>query len=171
MSPAPALKRFSHALFSLVMMLTSSVAANASDETIEQAILASVQGFADAWNRGDMDGYLNHYRQDGALSIYMSAGQLIGAEEIRRVYQASYPTPEKMGNFSTADVTVRLVSPELALARGNFEHRFTDKTVRGNFSLVWQKFADQGWKIIHEHTARKQVLMVEVPAQNGAADS
>jgi hypothetical protein len=63
-----------------------------------------------------------------------------------------------MGEFATTNVTVRVAAPKLAIARGNFEHIFADETVLGNFTQVWQKFDEEGWKIVHEHTARAQVV-------------
>lgn len=125
---------------------------------LKQAILERVDSFSRTWNSGDMTGYLAHYRPDAEFGLLSSGGELYGIEPVREVFTSTWDTAEAMGQFHTSAVDVRVLTPTVAVARGQFEHHFIDHTVIGNFTLVWQHFADTGWQIVQEHTARKRVI-------------
>jgi len=130
----------------------------ADDESIKATILANIKNISVVWNSGDMDGYLANYRQDDGLAVYSSGGEMRGAKVVNNVYRTSWSTVEEMGQFDTSDSVVNVLSPNVAVVHGLFEHRFPDKTLQGNYSMVWQFEEGDGWKIVHEHTARKQII-------------
>ena len=60
-----------------------------------------------------------------------------------------------MGALSYSKMTVRMLSPEIALMTGKFELKRTAEgggDATGRFTLVWKRTA-QGWKIIHDHSS------------------
>ena len=89
----------------------------------------------------------------------MTGGMLIGANTVNELYRGIWgQSKTDMGNFNTSDMTIRVLTPEIAIIRGLFKHVFEHEIVTGNFSQVWQKLGDDNWKIVHEHTARQDVF-------------
>ena len=63
-----------------------------------------------------------------------------------------------MGDFTVDSLEVRLLTDDVAVASGAFEHVFAELTVRGSFSHVLKKQDDGRWLIEHEHTSRTEVI-------------
>ncbi len=142
-----------------IVLLTAACGAseqNESAQNLEQALTEKTQNFSAIWNKADLAGYLGQYRQDDSFSLYYSGGRNLGIEAVGELYNTNWPTEEKMGKFYISDVTVNVLSPNVALTHGLFTHHFTEKTVDGNFTLVWVK-EGENWMIAHEHTARIKV--------------
>lgn len=147
-------------------VLTYSVAASETSNTqlgdphgtaVINVIVEKTRNFSKIWNSGDLAGYIEEYEQRDDLGLYYSGGQTIGLEAIHQLYHGTWPTEAKMGKFDIHDVNVRVISPTVALAHGTFQHRFPDKTVDGNYTLVWTLNDNGEWKIAHEHSARIKV--------------
>jgi len=134
------------------------VAEPADDGAIRATILDKIKHISEVWNSGDMDGYLANYRQNDDLSIYFAGGELVGSKEINELYRGTWSTVEKMGQFETSNSVIHVLSPTIVVIHGLFEHRFPGKTLQGNYSMVWQLEEGDGWKIVHEHTARKAIM-------------
>ncbi|MBJ89634.1 MAG: hypothetical protein CMO98_07190 [Woeseia sp.] len=127
--------------------------------SIASEILSQIEAHKSDWNSGDMQGYLDNYTQDETLSVLMTGGMLIGANTVNELYRGIWgQSKTDMGNFNTSDMTIRVLTPEIAIIRGLFKHVFEHEIVTGNFSQVWQKLGDDNWKIVHEHTARQDVF-------------
>ncbi|MFZ9755727.1 MAG: hypothetical protein ACO3DK_06835 [Bacteroidia bacterium] len=52
-----------------------------------------------AWNRGDIDGFMQGYWKSDSLQFITSKGLKTGWETVRQGYHRSYPTREKMGSL------------------------------------------------------------------------
>ena len=122
--------------------------------TIENEILALTKKLSTDWNAGGMDAYLDAYSDDVEMSLLFQNRVIATKQELTDFFTATWATEEAMGDFETDQVGVRQIAPGTAIARGQFEHRFTHETVRGAFTHVWQKTNAGSWKIIHEHTSR-----------------
>ena len=147
----------------VLSVLTFSVAAeepgsaqskNIQDSSTIKAIIAKTQNFSKIWNSGNLGAYVAEYEQLDNVGLYYSGGQTVGIGAIRKLYEDTWPTEEKMGKFDIHDVNVRIIAPTVALAHGTFQHRFPDKTVDGNYTLAWILHESGEWKIAHEHSAR-----------------
>jgi len=130
---------------------------NIQDSSTIEVIIAKTRNFPGIWNSGNLSAYIAEYDQLDNLGLYYSGGQTVGIEAIRKLYDDTWPTEEKMGKFDIHDVNVRIIAPTVALAHGTFQHRFPDKTVDGNYTLVWVLHQSGEWKIAHEHSARINV--------------
>ncbi len=121
------------------------------------AIVAVLQASAEAWNRGDLDGFLQPYLDSSETTFMTAPGVIHGLGTIRERYRAHYFTagavPPTLLRFD--DVTVRPLGAEYALMTGRFH--LTNRTTgapadSGNFTLVWHR-TPAGWKIIHDHSS------------------
>lgn len=143
-------------LFTALVALMPAWAGTEAD-----AVETVVRGLQTDWNRADMSAYLAAYRQDEDLRLVFGGGSLKGWDSVNSVFREEYPDEDRMGKFTIDALEVRLLSPEVAIANGTFEHVFPHQTVRGAFSHVLQKHGDGRWVIEHEHVSRGEVVAHE----------
>lgn len=126
-------------------------------EPVAASVVAVLQASADAWNRGDLDGFLEPYLDSSETTFMTGPGVIHGLGTIRERYRAHYFTaagrPPTLLRFS--DLDVRPLGAGHALMTGRF-HLTTRATGApadsGNFTLVWRR-TPHGWKIIHDHSS------------------
>lgn len=150
-----------YALSFLIVVLSHTVIAadistddNAGVE--KQAISRLITTLNEDWNRGDMAAYLNAYWQDERFILVSGNNVRTGWKTMSDLFYKAYPNPVKMGKFYVKSLSIKMLTPNLALASGRWEHQFVDERVEGAFTHIVQLFDQQGWKIIHEHTSRAQ---------------
>ncbi|HEX6749272.1 MAG TPA: nuclear transport factor 2 family protein [Longimicrobium sp.] len=118
---------------------------------IEQVLQASAQ----AWNRGDLDGFLLPYLNSDQTT-FVGRDVVHGVPAIRETYLSSWwrgGTPTL--NLAYNRIDVRPLGRDYALAVGHWV--VTDKntgqeTRTGIFSLTMVR-TPQGWRIIHDHSS------------------
>ncbi|MBI4904696.1 MAG: nuclear transport factor 2 family protein [Acidobacteria bacterium] len=110
---------------------------------------------AAAWNRGDIDGFMKTYEASPDTVFAGASGITKGHDKVLARYKTKYPTKAIMGALHFTDVTVRMLTPDLASVTGQY-HLQRSKEAGGDasgwFTLVMKK-TPQGWKIIHDHTS------------------
>ena len=126
-------------------------AATADDTAKEIEAVLSRQ--AEAWNRGDIDGFMEHYWKSEALT-FSSGGQTTrGWKSTKENYQRRYPTQEKMGRLTFSELEITTLGENAALVLGHWRLARDESPVGGNFSLVCRKI-DGKWVIVHDHTSK-----------------
>lgn len=109
---------------------------------------------AEAWTRGDLEGYLDDYAIDA--TFVGSSGLTRGRDRIREAYVRGYWStgmPEDGLRFRLLEV--RTVGPTTALAVGRYilyDRDTAATTATGLFSLTLRRGPD-GWKIVHDHSS------------------
>ena len=104
-----------------------------------------------AWNHGDLQGYMQGYWKNDSLVFVGSRGLTYGWQNTLDNYKKSYPTTEKMGILEFSDLQVKRLNKKSALVYGKWKLIRKEDTPGGIFSLVFQKI-NQEWKIISDHT-------------------
>jgi ketosteroid isomerase-like protein len=107
---------------------------------------------ADAWNRGDIDGFMRPYWQSERLTFSSEGHTRRGWAETKTRFEKRYPTPERMGRLRFSDLEVHVLGERAALVLGRWHLTREPDSVGGNFSLVFE-LIDGEWKIIHDHTS------------------
>ena len=112
-----------------------------------------LQKQAAAWNRGDIDGFMEHYWKSDDLTFSSGGKTTRGWQTTKDNYKLRYPTRERMGRLTFDQLEAFPLGETAALLLG---HWHLDRTgpVGGNFSLVFRKI-DGAWVIVHDHTSRK----------------
>lgn len=103
----------------------------------------------DAWNKGDLDGYLSHYK-DAPDTQAVLATLVRGIDNIRSAYKANFPNKDSMGSIEDSEVEVRAMGDNFALATGKYHlirSRKAGGEVSGTFTELFEK-TPAGWKII-----------------------
>lgn len=114
-----------------------------------------LQASADAWNRGDVDGFLLPYHRSPELSFVGSDDIVRGFSALRARYQGGYFDSGLPPRLRFTDLEVRPLGESNALMLGRYtlEDRSGGAvTSTGIFTLVWGRTPD-GWRILHDHTS------------------
>jgi ketosteroid isomerase-like protein len=154
-----------HSTFSLIVIpfllgLSISASAQPSNETRSKAVIRAVlDAQASAWNRGDVDGYMNGY--DRSPNTEFVSGDTItrGWQQVLDRYKQRYDTRDKMGVLTFSDLEITVLSNDAALALGRWRlQRLVGPSLRtnaephGTFTLLFRK-TKAGWRIVHDHTS------------------
>jgi len=125
------------------------------------AIVEVLRAQQDAWNRGDLEGFLRGY-DPGPDLVFTSGGQIRrGFAETRARYQARYggDGQRTMGHLEFEILEVRLLGQAGAIVLGRWHLTFPaaasspDNAASGGvFSLAFLRSA-AGWRIVHDHTS------------------
>ena len=114
-----------------------------------QSVLSVQQ---DAWNRGDIDAFMNGYARS-ASTVFISEDEVTrGWETVRDRYRVKYSDRTKMGTLSFSEIEVTVLSPETAVVLGRWRLKRTNDEPRGRFTLIFKRLPE-GWRIIHDHTS------------------
>jgi uncharacterized protein (TIGR02246 family) len=123
------------------------------DAAIRHVLAESAAG----WNRGDINGFLESYRNSPKTIFVTSEGVLRGLQQIRARYAKKYVTPDrgKMGVLTFTHLEVHPLGRNYALAIGQW-HLERSAANGGNaggyFTLTFEK-TSAGWRIIVDHTS------------------
>jgi len=106
----------------------------------------------DAWNRGDIDGFMNGYARS-ASTVFISEETIRrGWQTVRDRYKKKYSSRAKMGTLMFSDLEITLLSPDSAVASGRWKLKRINDQPHGRFTLIFRHLPE-GWRIVHDHTS------------------
>ncbi len=115
-------------------------------------IRAVIQAQQEAWNRGDIDGFMNGYARSKS-TIFVSEDTVTrGWQTVRDRYKKKYSDREKMGTLKFSTLEIKPLGADSAVALGRWKLKRTKDQPHGRFTLIFRKTAD-GWRIVHDHTS------------------
>jgi beta-aspartyl-peptidase (threonine type) len=139
----------------LVLLIAAyASAAQDSSEAQKSAIRTLLSHQVDAWNRGDLEGFMAGYWNSQELTFFSGDKVTRGWQPTLQRYRDKYQAAGKeMGKLDFFDLRVEMMGPNTAFVRGHWHLVMKNKQESGGlFTLVLRKFPD-GWKIIHDHTS------------------
>jgi uncharacterized protein (TIGR02246 family) len=114
-----------------------------------QSVLRAQQ---DAWNRGDIDGFMNGYARS-ASTVFVSEDEVRrGWETVRERYREKYSDRAKMGTLAFSEIEVSMLSPDAAVVLGRWRLKRSNDQPHGRFTLIFQKLPE-GWRTVLDHTS------------------
>ena len=106
----------------------------------------------DAWNRGDIDAFMNGYARSRS-TIFVSEGTVRrGWETVRDRYRKKYSDRAKMGLLTFSDLEITTLGSDAAVALGRWKLKRAHDQPYGRFTLIFRKTA-AGWRIVDDHTS------------------
>jgi uncharacterized protein (TIGR02246 family) len=106
----------------------------------------------EAWNRGDIDGFMNGYARS-ASTVFVSEDTIRrGWETVRERYRKKYSDRAKMGTLAFSDLEITLLSPDAAVVLGRWSLKRANDQPHGRFTLIFKRLPE-GWRIVHDHTS------------------
>lgn len=107
----------------------------------------------EAWNRRDLEGFMQAYWHSPDLTFYSGGTVVSGWEPTLERYRNRYQSEgREMGHLDFSDLKIELLGPSAAFVRGRFHLKMTSGESGGLFTLTFRKLAG-GWKIVHDHTS------------------
>ena len=127
--------------------------AHAQDNSkIVSEIRAVLEAQQQAWNRGDIDAFMNGYWRS-EKTVFVSGDEVTrGWQKVLDRYKAKYSDRGKMGALTFSEIEITPLSNDAAIALGSWKLNRANDLPHGRFSLIFRRFPD-GWKIIHDHTS------------------
>ena len=127
-------------------------AAPEQTSTSEAEIQSVLTAQQDAWNRGDIDAFMNGYARS-ASTVFVSQDEVSrGWETVRDRYRVKYSDRTKMGTLSFSEIEVTMLSPDAAVVLGRWRLKRASDQPHGRFTLIFKRLPE-GWRIVHDHTS------------------
>src|SRR6266480_4860186 len=122
------------------------------DAKINQAVRAVIEAQRDAWNRGDIEGYMDGYARS-ADTVFVSGDTVTrGWQTVLERYKKGYNSREKMGTLTFSDLEITPLGKDAAVVTGSWRLKRVNDEPHGKFTLIFRRLK-QGWRIVHDHTS------------------
>jgi ketosteroid isomerase-like protein len=125
----------------------------ASSSAQQVAIRRVLDDQVEAWNRGDLEGFMAGYWHSPQLTFFSGKDRTSGwqatIERYRKRYQAE---GREMGKVGFSEIEIEPLSAENAYVRGRWKVVNSKETLGGLFTLIFKK-QPEGWRIVHDHTS------------------
>lgn len=140
-------------LLILLVSLAASLPAFAqSVGKAEAGIRKVMDDQAAAWNRGDIDGFMQGYWRSEKLTFVSETSVTRGWQQTLDRYKKSYDTRAKMGTLTFSDLEITVLSKDAAVVLGSWSLKREKDDPGGKFTLVFRRFKE-GWRIVMDHTS------------------
>jgi beta-aspartyl-peptidase (threonine type) len=120
----------------------------------EAAVRAVLDAQVEAWNRGDLEGFMATYWRSPDLVFCSGATVTKGWDATLARYRQRYQTEgREMGRLGFDGVEVVPLGPDASLARGAWRLATKDgREPHGLFTLLLRRL-DGAWRIVYDHTS------------------
>jgi uncharacterized protein (TIGR02246 family) len=135
------------ALLGFLLFAAAALYAGPADE-----IRAAIEAQQQAWNRGDIDAFMNGYARTESTTFVSEDTVRRGWETVRARYHEKYSDRAKMGTLSFSELEINMLSNDSAVVLGRWRLQRANDQPHGRFTLIFRR-ANDGWKIIHDHTS------------------
>jgi ketosteroid isomerase-like protein len=139
-------------IFSLLFLLAITMSVSAQISKAQVDIRKVMDKQAAAWNRGDVEGFMQGYWKSEQMVFVSGNNVARGWQAALDRYKKNYDSKAKMGTLSFTDLEITVLSKDSAVVLGSWALQRAGDNPGGKFTLIFRKFKD-GWKIIHDHTS------------------
>ena len=139
-------------LFLVAAVAGFAASAFAAPTEPSDAIRAVMNSQVEAWNRGDIDGFMGGYARSNTTEFVSGDKITRGWETVRTQYRRKYDSPSKMGKLTFSDIKVSALSAESAVVVGRWSLQRKNDRPHGVFTLLFRR-TPAGWRIVHDHTS------------------
>lgn len=106
-----------------------------------------------AWNSGNIDGFMKTYWKSDSLMFIGSTAPTHGWQTTLEHYKKNYPDTAIMGKLSFNLIQLKPLSSEYYFVIGEWHlKRNAEKDLGGYFTLLFKKINGE-WKIVVDHTS------------------
>jgi ketosteroid isomerase-like protein len=119
----------------------------------ELAVIKVVLAQEAAWNRGDLDAFIQGYK-DSPDTLFITHQIYRGYAGLLDEYRRDYPSKTAMGSLSFSELEVHALGDDHAVVVGKYHLDRGKKEggpAEGFFTLTFEN-TEKGWKIIIDHT-------------------
>ena len=116
------------------------------------AVRAVIESQAAAWNRGDIEGYMEGYAKEDSTEFVSGDTITRGWQTVLDRYKSHYDSRAKMGTLTFSELEIQPLSEYYIMATGRWQLAREADTPHGRFTLIFRRTA-AGWRIVHDHTS------------------
>src|SRR6266480_2535504 len=105
-----------------------------------------------AWNRGDIDAFMDGYWRSDE-TVFVSSDEVTrGWEKVLDRYKKKYSDRTKMGTLTFSNLEIAPLGDDAAVVLGAWKLKRAKDEPRGRFTLILRRLPE-GWRIVHDHTS------------------
>ena len=136
---------------SIILFLFISLTA-CNDKNDKIAILKVLEDQRQAWNKGNLQSFMNGYIKSDSLLFVGRDGPKYGWKTTLDNYKRGYPDKAAMGFLTFNIKEVRLISSDHAFVLGGWHLKREKDEPQGAFTLLLKKVSGE-WKIVADHSS------------------
>jgi uncharacterized protein (TIGR02246 family) len=118
----------------------------------EKEIYEQVNLAVSAWNRHDLDGYLDSFWRSDDLVVVVEGETVRGWDLFSKALHIGYPNPSEMGSLTLDRVQVQMLSADLGVVLTWDTIAFAKKKEFGTSTITMKKLP-VGWRVAVMHTS------------------
>ncbi|MBI4565516.1 MAG: nuclear transport factor 2 family protein [Planctomycetes bacterium] len=134
-----------------VCAVLSGCAASANHRAAIEKVLSDQ---VEAWNRGDVERFLEGYWKSDRTVFAAEDKIHRGFEAMAERYRRSFPTRDAMGTLTFSELTFESIEEDQAVVTGRWALERAQDRPGGAFTLIFRRFPE-GWRIVHDHTSSR----------------
>ena len=105
-----------------------------------------------AWNRGDLEAFMEGYWRSDSLRFIGSSGLTYGWQQTLDNYKKGYPDTDAMGKLKFTILSVEQLSKRSAFVIGKWHLTRKAGDLSGHYTLLWKKIKGK-WVIVADHSS------------------
>ncbi|MCG9965757.1 MAG: YybH family protein [Shewanella sp.] len=140
-------KHILQCLTAILLLFVGQVSAVPTDDIVQL-----LKGQEEAWNRGDLDAYMQGYWQNEQLMLISNGKFRNGWDETLAAYKKNYPDKESLGELKFTIKEIKMLSNYAAMVVGRWDLTRLKDTPTGVFTLLVEKIDDR-WVITMDHSS------------------
>ena len=141
------------AMFAALAYTVWCVKAESARKRIPADVRAVLDRQVEAWNRGDLEGFMAGYWKGHELTFCSGGTVTKGWQPTFDRYKKRYRSDGKeMGRLTFDEIEVEVVTDEVALVRGRWKLALSDGKPEGLFTLKVER-RPEGWRVVYDHTS------------------
>lgn len=138
--------------FFIVSLFLVSCAGDTKQDDYWVPIDRAMDAQVNAWNNGDIHGFMSAYWKSDSLLFIGKRGVNRGWETTLNNYLSSYPDKQAMGELKFTTVEKIPIDLNHAFMIGKWELFREKDTLSGHYSLLWKRMNGH-WRIKADHSS------------------
>ncbi|MBK8465082.1 MAG: DUF3225 domain-containing protein [Chloracidobacterium sp.] len=136
----------------IVLVVAAAISVTGQVGKQEAAIRKVMDEQAAAWNRGDLEAFMEGYWRSEKLTFISGTEVTRGWQKTLDNYKKGYDSKAKMGVLTFSDLEFTILSKDAAVVLGSWALKREKDNPNGKFTLTFRKFKE-GWRIVMDHTS------------------
>lgn len=137
------------AVLFLFLLLVLQASGQSKDELAIRKVLT---GQTIAWNRGDIENFMEGYWENDSLMFIGKSGITYGWNNTLNNYKKNYPDTASMGKLAFTMLSIKKLSVEYYQAIGKWHLKRSIGDLEGHFTLLVRKI-NGNWVIVSDHSS------------------
>jgi ketosteroid isomerase-like protein len=118
----------------------------------EAEIRSLLQKQTEAWNRGDIEGFMEGYWKNDSLMFIGKSGITYGWQQTLDNYKRGYPDKTAMGQLTFTLIEMKSLSKKYFSVVGKWHLKRTIGDIGGHYTLLMKKIKGK-WVVVSDHSS------------------